>query len=423
MSASEQQTSSKSETITLEDIRNAAEQISGTVLRTPIIEAPKLSSLTGAEVYVKCENLQVTNSFKDRGSLVKLLSLTQEECKRGVVAMSAGNHAQAVAYHSSRLGIPATIVMPVGTPYVKIGNTEAWGAKVILSGQTIYDSQSEAEALVKSEGLTLVHPYDDPLVIAGQGTIGLEILEDCPGLDTIVVPIGGGGLIAGISVAVKSQKKDIEIVGVQSELFPSMQSAVQGKTAKCGGQTLAEGIAVKSVGRHTLEIVKTHVQDIFSVDENSIECAICTFLSEQKTMVEGAGAASLAALLSYPERFKGRKVVLVLTGGNIDPRILASIMVRGLERQHKIISLRIIIDDQPGTLGRIATVLGEGGANILEVFHRRTLLDVPAKGASIDIMIELKDAEHADIVKNSLRREGFSVSETAKTGNVEGSAH
>lgn len=422
MSSSEPRQSSDTLAVTLEDIHRAAKQLSGKVLRTPIIKAPKLSSLTGAEIYVKCENLQVTNSFKDRGSLVKLLSLTEEECKRGVVAMSAGNHAQAVAYHSSRLGISATIVMPEETPYVKIGNTEAWGAKVILSGETIYESQSEAERLVRTKGLTLIHPYDDPLVIAGQGTIGLEMLEDCPDLDMIVVPIGGGGLIAGISVAVKSQNKDIEIVGVQSELFPSMQSAFHGKTAKCGGQTLAEGIAVKSVGRHTLEIVKTNVQDIFSVDENSIECAICIFLSEQKTMVEGAGAAGLAALLNDPEYFKGRKVGLVLTGGNIDPRILASIMVRGLERENKIISLRIIIDDRPGTLGRIATVLGEGGANILEVLHRRTLLDVPAKGASIDIIIELKDAEHAAIVKNRLRQEGFSVSETAATGNVEGNA-
>jgi len=395
--------------VTFADIERAAERLSGEVLRTPIIAAPLLSSLTGAEVYIKYENLQVTNSFKDRGALVKLSSLSEKDRKRGVVAMSAGNHAQAVAYHASRLDIPATIVMPEGTPYVKICNTENWGATVLLHGQTITESQQKVKELIAEKGFSLIHPFDDPYIIAGQGTIGLEILADCSGLDVIVVPVGGGGLISGISIAVKAQNEAIEIIGVESELFPSMQAALAGRPAQCGGNTLADGIAVKSAGHLTLEITRRYVQDILCVDEESIECAICTFLTAQKTMAEGAGAAGLAAMLRYPERFKGRNVCLVLTGGNIDPRILSSIMVRGLERENKIVSLRLTIDDRPGTLGRIATALGESGANILEVFHRRTLLDVPAKGASLDITIEVKGADHAEMVKNRLRENGFSV--------------
>ncbi|MGI9385904.1 MAG: threonine ammonia-lyase [Methyloligellaceae bacterium] len=409
MSASEPLEASGTLPVTLDDIQRAARQLRGEVLRTPIIVAPKLSSLTGAEVYVKCENLQVTNSFKDRGAFIKLSSLSDAERQRGVVAMSAGNHAQAVAYHASRLGIPATIVMPVGTPYVKVGNTEAWGATVILEGQSVSESLEKAEELAASRGLTLVHPFDDARIIAGQGTIGLEILADCPELDTIVVPIGGGGLISGIAVAVKSLNERIDIVGVQTELFPSMKAALRGETPIFGGNTLADGIAVNSTGRLTLEIARRLVHDVLTVDEDAIEHAICAFLSSQKTMVEGSGAAGLAALLCHPDRFAGRKVCLVLTGGNIDPRILASIMMRGLEREHKIISLRITIDDRPGTLGKIATVLGDAGANILEVFHRRTLLDVPAKGASLDITVELKDGAHAELVKDRLGQQGFPV--------------
>lgn len=391
------------------DIEAAAEALKGHVVRTPIIAAPKLSALTGAEVFVKYENLQFTNSFKDRGAFLKLSSLNEDERQRGVIAMSAGNHAQAVAYHAGRLGIRAVIVMPQSAPFVKIGNTEALGAEVVLSGETLSESRVKAEEIAKERKLTLIHPYDDSLVIAGQGTVGLEVLTDQSDLDMIVIPIGGGGLIAGCAIAAKAIKPDIEIIGVEAELFPSMYHGIRGEEAVCGGQTLAEGIAVKAAGVLTLPIVRDLVSDIVLVDETALEHAICTFLTIQKTMAEGAGAAVLAALLTEPDRFKGKKVALVLTGGNIDPRILASIVVRGLEYEEKIISIRITITDQPGVLGGIATLLGEAGANILEVSHQRMFLDVPAKGATLDFVIETKDAAHAKQVLEKIHAAGFKV--------------
>ena len=393
----------------IDDIEAAAAALEGQVVRTPLIASPKLSDLTGADIFVKYENLQFTNSFKDRGAFLKLNSLSDEERKRGVITMSAGNHAQAVAYHAGRLGIPAVIVMPEGTPFVKVGNTEALGAEVVLSGETLSESRVKADEIAAQRKLTLVHPYDDPLVIAGQGTVALEILADQPGLDMLVIPIGGGGLIAGCTIAAKALKPHIEIVGVEAGLFPSMYHAVRGEEAVCGGQTLAEGIAVKTAGTLTMPVVKDLVSDICLVDETAIEHAICAFLTIQKTLAEGAGAAGLAAILKMPERFKGKKVGLILTGGNIDPRILASIVVRGLEYEEKIVSLRITIDDRPGVLGNIATLLGDAGANILEVSHRRMFLDVPAKGASLDIVIETKDAVHAKHVMEELRKAGFEV--------------
>ncbi|MHA1165852.1 MAG: threonine ammonia-lyase, partial [Alphaproteobacteria bacterium] len=374
------------------EIEAAAEALKGHVVRTPLIAAPKLSALTGAEIFVKYENLQFTNSFKDRGAYLKLSSLNEDERKRGVIAMSAGNHAQAVAYHAGRLGIPAVIVMPDGTPFVKIGNTEALGAEVVLSGETLTESHVKAEEIAGERKLTLVHPYDDSLVITGQGTVGLEVLEDQPDLDTLVIPIGGGGLIAGCAIAAKAIKPDIEIIGVEAALFPSMYHTIRGEKPICGGQTLAEGIAVKAAGVLTLPVVRNLVSDILLVDETAIENAICTLLTIQKTMAEGAGAAGLAAIMKEPDLFKGKKVALVLTGGNIDPRMLASIVVRGLEFEEKIISIRITIADHPGVLGAISTLLGDAGANILEVYHRRMFLDVPAKGATLDFVIETKDA-------------------------------
>lgn len=391
------------------DVDAAAELIRGHVLRTPMLAAPKLSDLTGAEVFVKYENLQITNSFKDRGALVKLMSLTEEQRARGVVAMSAGNHAQAVAYHSARLGIPATIVMPKPTPFVKVGNTEALGARVVLAGATVSDSQSTAEVLAREQGLTFVHPFDDARIIAGQGTVALEIIEDCPDLEALIVPIGGGGLISGCALALASRAPHIELIGVEAAMYPSMQAVLTGQTPRFGGQTLAEGIAVKSVGHLTRAIVRHLVSDIILVDEDALEEAVCAFLTLQKTQAEGAGAAPLAAIMSDPGRFAGRKVGLVLGGGNIDPRILSSIMLRGLERDDKIICLRLTISDEPGQLGRIATYLGESGANILEVAHSRLLLEVPAKGASVDVMIEVKHPDHAKAIIDGLARQGLAV--------------
>ncbi|HSB60040.1 MAG TPA: threonine ammonia-lyase, partial [Methyloceanibacter sp.] len=371
--------------IGLEEIEAAREVLKGQVVRTPTIAAPKLSGLTGAEVYVKCESLQFTGSFKDRGALVKLASLSDSEARRGVIAMSAGNHAQAVAYHAKRLGIPATIVMPEHTPFVKVANTEAFGAEVVLSGRGLYEAQARAVEIAEERGLVIVHPYDDPRIIAGQGTIAVEVLADIPDLDMIVVPIGGGGLIAGNAIAAHAIKPDLAVIGVCSAACPSMHAALTGQEVVCSEQTLADGIAVKAPGKLTLPIVKEHVSRIVLVEEPAIERAICALLGLQKIIAEGAGAASLAALLTEPERFRGRKLCLYLTGGNIDPRMLASVVVRGLEREGKIVSLRLTITDQPGVLGRVATILGASGANILEVFHRRTMLDVPARGATLDL--------------------------------------
>jgi threonine dehydratase len=394
-------------TITLADIEAARRTLGAQVLRTPMLPAPKLSALTGAQVWVKYENLQVTNSFKERGAVNKLATLTADERARGVIAMSAGNHAQAVAYHARRLGIPATIVMPVTTPFVKVAATEAYGATVVLDGETVADAQVRAETIAGEQKLVWVHPYDDPHVIAGQGTIALEMLEDAPDLDVLVVPIGGGGLISGNAIAARGIKPDIEIVGVECALYPSMCNAMKGESRPVGGATLAEGIAVKNVGVLTLPIVRALVADVLLVEEAHLERAVNAFLTHQKTMAEGAGAAGLAALLAQPERFAGRRVGLILCGGNIDPRILASIMVRELERENQIVSFRLTIPDRPGVLGVIATRFGELGANILEVDHRRLFLDVPAKGAKLDVTVETRDAAHADDIERALKDDGY----------------
>jgi threonine dehydratase len=393
--------------ITLTDIQAAQKVIAGQVLRTPMLPAPKLSALTGAQVFVKYENLQVTNSFKERGAYVKLASFNADERVRGVIAMSAGNHAQAVAYHAARLGIPATIVMPVTTPLVKIAATRAYGAEVVLDGETVSEAQLRAEAIARERKLAWVHPYDDPHVIAGQGTIALEMLAEVPDLEVLVIPIGGGGLIAGNAVAARSLRPEIEIVGAEAALYPSMWNALRGENQAVGGATLAEGIAVKNVGKLALPIVRDLVSDIILVDEGQLERAVNAFLTLQKAMAEGAGAAGLAAMLAQPTRFQDRKVGLILCGGNIDPRILASIMVRELERQEHIVSFRLTIPDRPGVLGQIATRLGELGANILEVDHKRLFLDVPAKGARLDVTIETRDGAHAEEILAALAADGF----------------
>jgi len=394
-------------TVGIADIQAARGVIAGHVLRTPILAAPPLSALTGAEVYVKYENLQVTNSFKERGACVKLATLSPAKRRRGVIAMSAGNHAQAVAYHARRLSIAATIVMPVTTPFVKVRATEACGATVVLCGETIAEAQARAQAIAAERDLVWVHPYDDPHIIAGQGTIALEMLEEVPELEVLVIPIGGGGLIAGNAIAARAVKPSIEIVGVECALYPSMWNALQGTDRACGGATLAEGIAVSVAGTLTLPVVRELVRDIVLVDEPLIERAVNAFLTLQKTMAEGAGAAGLAAMLAEPKRFAGRKVGLILCGGNIDPRILASVMVRELERGDRIVSFRLTIPDRPGILGQIASQIGGLGANILGVDHHRLFLDVPAKGAKLDITMETRDRAHAEEIFEVLAAEGY----------------
>jgi threonine dehydratase len=407
------------EELTMARIALARRTIAGAVLRTPTLAAPALSEVTGAQVYVKYENMQVTNSFKERGAVNKLALLGEAERARGVIAMSAGNHAQAVAYHARRLGIPATIVMPVTTPFVKVAATRAQGAEVVLDGETLAESQGRAETIAAARELVWVHPYDDFDVMAGQATIALEMLEDALGLDMLVVPIGGGGLIAGNAVAATQARPGIEVIGVEAALYPSMWNAVNGGNRPIGGPTLAEGIAVKNVGRLTLPIVRALVSDIVLVDEAHLERAVNAYLCLQKVIAEGAGAAGLAAMLAQPEKFRGRKVGVILCGGNIDPRILATIMVRELEREDRIVSFRLTIADRPGVLAMIATRLAALGANILEVEHRRLFLDVPAKGARLDVTVEARDRAHADEIFAALQVDGYEPERIQSAGAIE----
>jgi threonine dehydratase len=395
--------------VTLDDIRRASSVIKGQVQRTPCLRSQTLSQLTGADVHLKFENLQFTSSFKERGALNKLMSLTPEERKRGVIAMSAGNHAQGVAYHATRLGIPSTIVMPETTPFVKVKYTMAHGAHVIQRGMTLADCDKVAHDIAAEKGLVFVHPYDDDRIIAGQGTIGLEMLEDFPDLDTIVVPVGGGGLISGIAIAAKALKPSIRMIGVETKLFPSMFNALKKQANAIGGQTIAEGIAVKNVGARTVEICSRLLDDVLLVSEDMIERAIAMLLSIEKTVVEGAGAAGFAALLQYPEIFRGRRVGLVLCGGNIDPRLLSNVIMRELQREGRILTLSIAIEDRPGVLARVATLVGNAGGNIIEVSHNRMLTDMPAKDAELRVSVETRDAQHADAICQAVRDAGFQV--------------
>jgi threonine dehydratase len=395
--------------ITIEDVRAAAKAIEGSVERTPTHLSRTLSEIAGCEVWLKFENLQFTASFKDRGALNKLLSLTPAERGRGVIAMSAGNHAQGVAYHAGRLSIPATIVMPLGTPFSKVKHTKGFGARVVLDGATLSESFTRAQEIAAEENLVFVHPYDDPKVMAGQGTVALEMLADAPALDALVVPIGGGGLISGIAVAAKALNPAIDIYGVQTRAYPSMYNVVKGESLPCAGQTMAEGIAVKQPGALTTPIVHALVKDILLVGESDIEHAIAALLEIEKTLVEGAAAAAYAAVIANRELFAGRKVGVVLSGGNVDMRLLSNVILRELSREGRILSLVIEIVDMPGILARVSTLIGEAGGNILEVSHNRMITDTSAKLADLGMTVEARDAEHAAEIRKTLEAAGFKL--------------
>ena len=393
--------------VTLDDIREAAGLIAGQVVRTPLVPAHRLSERLGCELHLKLENMQFTGSFKDRGALVKLKSLSAEQAKRGVIAMSAGNHAQGVAYHAQRLGIPSTIVMPEFAPFSKVERTKSFGARVVLTGDTLDASAISAREIAEREGLAFVHPYDDPKIVAGQGTIGLELLEDLPGVERIVVPIGGGGIISGIATAAKALKPDVRVYGVEANLFPSMSQAIHREPPTSGGTTLADGIAVKNPGKLTQAIIEDLVEDIMLVDETTIESAVHLLVEEQKLVAEGAGAAGVAALLANKDRFKGRQVVAVICGGNIDVRLLSGVLTRGLVRDGRLVRLRIAIVDQPGVLARICNFIGQTGGNIIEVHHQRLFHDVPPKQADIDVVVETKNEQHVSEIIEKLQDGGF----------------
>ncbi|HWD48723.1 MAG TPA: threonine ammonia-lyase [Rhizomicrobium sp.] len=402
-------------TITIDDVRAAADVIRGTVERTPTHYSRTLSHITGCDIWLKFENLQFTSSFKERGALNKLTSLTQEQRKRGVVAMSAGNHAQGVAYHAGRLGIPATIVMPEGTPFNKVKHTRNFGATVVIEGATLSEAYSKARKIEASENLTFIHPYDDPLIIAGQGTVALELLEDVRDVDTLVVPIGGGGLISGMAIAAKAINPAIQIYGVETRLYPSMYDALKQKDLPCAGQTIAEGIAVKEPGEITRKLVGELVNDVLLVREDEIEKAIAALLEIEKTVVEGAGAAAYAAVAANPEIFKGKKVGIVLSGGNIDMRLLSNVILREMMREGRIMQLVVEIEDRPGWLAKIATVVGEAGGNILDVSHNRMMTDMPVKSADLGLTIEARDAAHAAEIRETLEKAGFTIRSHAQT--------
>lgn len=404
-------------TVTLESIHDTARRLSGHVVRTPCHRSETLSAITGAEIYLKFENQQFTASFKDRGALAKLLSLDEAQRRRGVIAMSAGNHAQGVAHHATRMGIPATIVMPVSAPFNKVQQTRRLGATVVQHGMQLADAEIRAHEIAIEQGLVFVHPYDDETVIAGQGTVALEMLEDHPDIDCLCVPIGGGGLLAGMAIAARGIKPSIGLIGVQTRAFPAMHAAIAGTTPQFATQTIAEGIAVRNVGRITREIIGRLVEDILLVDESDIENAISLLISIEKTVAEGAGAAGLAAVLTHPDRFRGRKVGIVICGGNIDTRLLGIVLQRQLVREQRLVTLRFEITDLPGTLGRIAGLIGESGANIIDVTHHRLFLDVPAKAADLDFTIETRDAEHTAAVEAALHAAGLMPRRLSSSGS------
>jgi threonine dehydratase len=393
-------------------IEAAARAIAGAVEKTPARHSRTLSSIAGAEIFLKFENLQFTASFKERGALNRLLALSAEERARGVIAMSAGNHAQGVAYHAGRLGIPATILMPEGTAFTKIKHTRDFGARVLIKGATLCDCDLSARAIAAEQGLSFIHPYDDRLVIAGQGTVALEFLEQTPDLDVIVVPIGGGGLISGIAVAARALKPRVRIYGAEAKLYPAMYNAVKGADLPVAGQTLADGIAVKTPGVIARGIVKALVDDIVLAGESHIETALVKLLEIEKTLVEGAGAAAFAAVLAEPARFRGRKVGLVLSGGNIDLRLVSNVILRELARQGRMLSLVLTIGDRPGLLARVATIIGDAGGNILEVSHNRLMTGVSAKSADVGLVIEARDAAHAAEIRGRLEAAGYAPRDT-----------
>lgn len=394
-------------TVTIDQVRSAAAALDGAVAVTPVVEAPKLAQLTGAtQVWLKLENLQHSGSFKARGALNRILALDAVERQAGVIAMSAGNHAQGVALHCARLGISATVVMPCFTPLTKVQRTRAHGATVVLAGETLAEAQQHAHALATERGLTFIHPYDDPLVIAGQGTIGLELARQVVDAEDIIIPIGGGGLAAGMAIALHDCPLPPRLTGVQCASFPTLVRHLPVDTLP-SPQTLAEGIAVKYPGSLTKPIIEQHFDDVLAVDDTAIEQAIVWLMEEQKIVAEGAGAAPLALLMTQSARFAGRKVVLVISGGNIDNRVMASILMRGLVRAGRLARLRIEISDAPGMLARATSLIAEHGGNILEVYHQRLFQDVPVKSAELDVVVEATDSSHVEAMLGALRQAGF----------------
>ncbi|BCN36795.1 threonine ammonia-lyase [Alicycliphilus denitrificans] len=389
--------------LTLPTIQDAAARLRGQVLDTPCVESRTLSQVTGAQVFLKFENLQFTASFKERGACNKLSQLTPEERARGVVAMSAGNHAQGVAYHAQRLGLRAVIVMPRFTPGVKVERTRGFGAEVVLHGDTLEEAHRHAHLLAEQQGLTFVHPYDDEAVAAGQGTLALEMLAEQPDLDALVVSVGGGGLLAGMATAARALKPGLEIVGVQTARFPAMVNAVKGTQHEQGMSTIAEGIAVGQPGQMTREVIARLVDDLLLVQEGDIEQAVLMLLEIEKTLVEGAGAAGLAALVRYPERFRGKKVGLVLSGGNIDPLLLAAIIERGMVRSGRLARIKVSARDVPGVLARITATVAEAGANIEEVHHQRAFTLLAAQNVEIELVLQTRGKAHVQQVLEQLR--------------------
>ncbi len=390
-------------------VKDAAARINGRVMNTPLVRAEKLSAITGADLWLKLENLQYTGAFKQRGALNKLLMLTDADKARGVIAASAGNHAQGVAYNAREIGIDAVIVMPTTTPDVKVRQTRALGAEVVLHGEDFDEAGARAKALGAERNLVFVHPFDDPHVIAGQGTIGLEMMEAGPQFDAIIVPIGGGGLIAGMALAFRDASPKTEIIGVQTELFPSMANAVNGANHEVGGNTLAEGIAVREAGAITRKIVRNHVDDVVLVDERTLERALSLIINEQKILVEGAGAAGLAAVMADPKRFEGKTIGLVLCGGNIDARLLSMILMRDLARAGRLARLRVQLLDKPGQLVRVSSIIAEMDGNVIDVGHHRTYSDLPAKMTCMDVTLDTQGQDHLDRIIQSLRDNGYPV--------------
>lgn len=395
--------------VSFKDISLAAQAIKGHIIETPCAPSCTLSRITGAEVFLKFENFQFTGSFKERGALVKLLSLEGEQKEKGVLTMSAGNHGQAMAYHAQRLGIPAVVVMPRFTPNIKVEQTASFGAEVILEGEGVEEAGTLARNLAKERNLTLIHPYDDEKVLAGQGTIALEMLQTCPDLEVLLVPVGGGGLISGVSLAVNHLRPSIDIFGVQAARFPSMVQALEGDAIECRPPTIAEGLAVKAPGHLTIPIIRDLVREIFLVEEIDLEKAVLLFLETEKTVVEGAAAAGLAALVKYGPRFKGRKVGLIITGGNIDLMILSSIIQRGLVRSGRLARLFIEVRDVPGALGELSRRLGDWKANIVEVHHQRAFSTLSLQSAEVEIIIQSRGIPHLREIISGLVQAGYKV--------------
>ena len=396
--------------VTADDIRRAADFLAPFIIDTPMIQAPSLSGLLGCSLHLKLENLQYTSSFKVRGAAVAMAQLTEEQKQRGIITMSAGNHAQAVAFRAREAGLKATIIMPKQTPFAKVERTRSHGAEIILAGRSVNEGEATVKAYQAEHGSALIHPYNDVHVISGQGTIGLEMLTAVPDLDVLVVPIGGGGLMSGISIMAREMRPDITIIGVQAELYPTMAQTIRGDKIICGGETLAEGIAIKSPGTLTHPIIAKHVDDIVLVSEQHLEWAVGTLVEEQRIIAEGAGAAGIAAIYARPDLFAGKRVGVVICGGNIDTRLLGSILNRNMMSDGRLVRARIDISDEPGMLAGISDAIGQCGGNIVEIYHQRMFYDVPAKLAKVDAVIDTRGTAHAKEIVNALKERGFSVS-------------